>query len=375
MGFQIITLLISTVLFLSKFGNGEELLLSALKKDIEDNVMERVIKYFSKYDKKFKAIDATLKDNEETHQKADVSIKALQAKSQSIENKIGAFEKKISNTSFSVTQERVLKLEELLKFVALRSCYEYKQRGITRSGLYYIDPDGIKVGDNPFLVKCNFKEGITEISHDHQGKIIIPHCPGDRCYHLRLRYPSTIKQVRALIEQSDSCIQEITFECKLTTLVANKRSTGVWLNRDGEEELYFTGSNHGRHLCSCGTNRSCSNRAFGCNCDLKKIEFQTDTGVITNMSALPITGFEYGKFQFSSQYAAISIGNLKCSGSRSVSPNEIYDSCKNLKRHGIESSGNYILNDGSVTFCNMEKAVWDDAIQTKLGNLMFKDVM
>ena len=375
MGLQIITLLISTVILLSKLNNGEELLLSALKKDIEDNVMERVIKYFSKYDKKFQAIDETLKDNDETHQKVDINIKALQAKSQAVEKKIGSLEKKNQNTSFGAIQERVLKLEELLKLVALRSCHEYKQRGITRSGLYYIDPDGIKVGENSFLVKCDFEEGTTEVSHDHQDKIIIPHCSGDRCYHLRLRYPSSIKQIRSLIEQSDSCIQEITFECKLTTLVANKRTTGVWLNRDGEEELYFTGSNHGKHLCACGTNRSCSNKAFGCNCDLKKIESQEDTGVIKNMSALPITGFEYGKFQFSSQSAAISIGNLKCSGSRNISPNKIYDSCKNLKRHGIESSGNYILNDGSVTFCNMEKGMWDDAIKTKLGNLLFKDVM
>ena len=56
-------------------------------------------------------------------------------------------------------------------------------------------------------------------------------------------------------------------------------------------------------------------------------------------------------------------------------PKQIYDSCENLKRIGIEKSGNYLLNDGSVSFCNMEKDIWDTGIQTKLGSLLFKDAM
>ena len=360
---------------LSKSVTCEELLLSALKKDIEDNVMERVIKYFSKYDKRFQSIDATLKVHDERHQKTGEDIQRLQEKQRFLGRKSDSLEKKISNTSISVIQERVLKLEQLSKAVALRSCFEYQQRGITKSGLYYVDPDGLNAGDEPFLVRCDFKSGTTEVAHNLEEKKVIPQCSGNRCYQLHLRYPSSMRQLRTLIELSDSCNQEISFECKLTTLVSNKKPNGVWLNRSGKEEVYFTGSNHGLHVCSCGTNQSCSNKELGCNCDSKKLEVQKDTGVITNMSALPITGFEYGNFQFSSQYSAIHIGKLKCSGSRKISPRQIYDSCKDLKRHGIEYSGNYILNDGSVSFCNMEKSLWDNGLQTKLGTLLFKDVM
>ena len=363
------------VFLLFELSKSEELLLSALKKDIEDNVMERVIKYFSRYDKKFQAIDATLESYDKTHNILKKNVGELRENYKYLERKTGTLEKMNSNTSVRVIQDRVLKLEELSKSVALRSCYEYQQRGITKSGLYYIDPDGLKVGDGPFQVHCDFKSGITEITHNRQEKTIIPHCSGDRCYQLRVRYPSSIRQIRTLIELSDSCSQEITFECKLTTLFSNKRSIGVWLNRNGEAQSYFTGSNYGSHICTCGTNQSCSNKALGCNCDTKKLEFQTDSGLITNMSALPITGFEYGKFQFSSQYAAIFIGNLKCSGSKRIVPNRVYDSCKNMKQDGIENSGNYVLNDGSIIFCNMEKRLWDAGLQTNLGKLVFKDVM
>ena len=369
------TLLLLVLFMLSNSIKSEELLLSALKKDIEDNVMERVIKYFSKYDKRFQSIDAKLKANDDTHQKIGGDIKRLQEKQTFLETKAEALEKKTSNTSVTEIQKRVIRLEELSKSAALRSCYEYQQRGVTKSGIYYIDPDGLKVGDDPFLVRCDFGSKTTEVSHNRREKRVISHCSADRCYQLRLVYPTSIQQIRSLIELSKTCTQEISFECKLTTLSSNKNPNGVWLNRNGKEEVYFSGSNHGKHVCSCGTNQSCSNRANGCNCDSKKLEFQQDKGIITNMSALPITGFEYGKFQFSSQYAAITIGSLKCTGSRNIVPERIYDSCENLKRIGIEKSGNYLLNDGSVSFCNMEKNIWDTGIQTKLGSLLFKDVM
>lgn len=43
--------------------------------------------------------------------------------------------------------------------LALRSCQEYKDAGFTISGLYYIDPDGLNVGDSPITVYCDFETG------------------------------------------------------------------------------------------------------------------------------------------------------------------------------------------------------------------------
>ena len=103
------TILIFVVFMLSKSIKSEELLLSALKKDIEDNIMERVIKYFSKYDKRFQSIDVTLKANDDTHQQMGGDIKRLQEKQIFLETKAEALEKKASNTSVFEIQKRVMK--------------------------------------------------------------------------------------------------------------------------------------------------------------------------------------------------------------------------------------------------------------------------
>ena len=371
---RVIHLTFVTLLFF-KSVKCEELLLSALKKDIEDNVMERVIKYFSKYDKKFQTIEAILDKNIEQLKEVCHGIEVLQNADNNFKRKIDSLEQMNSNTSVEVIKERVLKLEGITKALSLRSCHEYKERGMNISGMYYIDPDGRRGTGLPFPVHCDFESGITEIMHDAKEKVEISHCSGKMCYHLGIRYPTSIEQIKTLIDLSDSCTQEIQIHCKLTTLYINGRPTGAWLNRDGKEEFYFAGSHHGFHVCACGINRSCSNVGSVCNCDTKKLEYQIDSGLITNMSALPITGFRYGNFQIPSQSAAILIGNLKCSGIKNIPPRQIQSSCQNLKRHGFENSGNYVMNDGSVAFCNMEKNFWDSKFETKLGDLMFKDVM
>ena len=93
------------------------------------------------------------------------------------------------------------------------------------------------------------------------------------------------------------------------------------------------------------------------------------------MSALPITGFKYGSFQFPAQSAAITVGSLKCSGRKNISQRRIYDSCKNIKWFAAGGTGNYIIDNGTVVFCNMEKSTDDPKLQTNIGQLNFKDVM
>ena len=56
-------------------------------------------------------------------------------------------------------EERVAKLEELIRIGTLRSCAEYSQYGIKTDGFYMIDPDGPLLGHPPFQVFCNFTSG------------------------------------------------------------------------------------------------------------------------------------------------------------------------------------------------------------------------
>ena len=113
-----------------------------------------------------------------------------------------------------------------------------------------------------------------------------------------------------------------------------------------------------------------------CNCDAGRPETDTDSGFITNMSALPIMGFRYEKVNSDNQSASIYVGNLKCSGIKKVQhQSDIYRSCRNLKLSGVYRSGNYVLNDGSMVFCDMEKRMGDHKLQTHIKNILFKDVM
>ena len=54
---------------------------------------------------------------------------------------------------------------------------------------------------------------------------------------------------------------------------------------------------------------------------------------------------------------------------------KLMDSCANLKTNGMVASGNYILNDQSVVFCEMSKQISDSSLQQHIGNLHYNDVV
>ena len=47
-----------------------------------------------------------------------------------------------------VSDDRISKLEELSRTYAARNCYELKSMGISKTGRYYIDPDGRELESN-----------------------------------------------------------------------------------------------------------------------------------------------------------------------------------------------------------------------------------
>jgi len=151
--------------------------------------------------------------------------------------------------------------------------------------------------------------------------------------------------------------------------------TGVWVDKDGNDQDYFVGSNEGTHVCSCGLLGNCSgtNQGYTCNCDNMVPTIQHDHGVITDSSALPILGFKYGLMLYPAQIATINIGRFKCMGQKTIRPDEVADSCATLKTYGISESGNYILNNENVVFCNMDKLIDESGFQTQVGKLKYDD--
>ena len=89
----------------------------------------------------------------------ETEVKQLRAENTNLKNADDSLEK------------RVEKLEELSKFKTLRSCQELSNRGLTKSGLFDIDPDGDGIGYGPITVYCNFETNETSIYHDREDLI------------------------------------------------------------------------------------------------------------------------------------------------------------------------------------------------------------
>jgi len=271
------------------------------------------------------------------------------------------------------------RLENLELLSTLRSCYEYSMFGISNSGTFSIDPDGPLRGNEPFDVYCRFENGeaITEIIHDKDGVVDISPCADPFCYSLELSYPTTMEQITAIKDISESCTQDITFGCFLSGLSANDVPIGEWINQNGDPEIYFSGSNHNTHICECGVHGNCSGSEenYVCNCDNQIPVVQEDAGTITDMSALPIIGFKYGMMAYESQIATIKIGRLQCRGQKEIDPSLLMESCQNMKTQGIMTSGHYVLNDHNIVFCDMSRQISDSQIQRHVGLLSYNDVM
>jgi len=276
-------------------------------------------------------------------------------------------------------EAQVERLEELAKIHTLRSCSEYAMFGVTKSGFYEVDPDGPLIGNPPFTAYCSFVGGnaTTEVTHNHENvtEITANPCKDPLCWNMTLEYDAPMSQIETLKSLSEFCYQKISFGCFLSGLEANGVPTGVWIDKDGNDQDYFVGANEGSHVCSCGLMSNCSgsNQGYMCNCDNMVPTIQHDRGIITDSSALPILGFKYGLMLYPAQIATINIGRFACMGKKTIDPDDVADSCATLKTYGITESGNYILNNHKVVFCDMNKLIDDNEIERFIGDLVYED--
>ena len=220
-------------------------------------------------------------------------------------------------------EERVEKLENLSKVGTLRSCEEYAAYGIVSSGIYPIDPDGILIGQPPFNVYCRFNdktgEVTTEVMHDFSETLTnVDHCHDPGCYAKNLTYFSEndgkiieISQLEALISLSSECEQSFYYECTLAPLRLEDVDRAFWIGRDGQKNVYFTGSDSSTHACDCYYGDGCRDQELyenSCNCDANVPTPLLDTGVITNSSALPVMTIAFGGLEYEIQQAYFTIG-------------------------------------------------------------------
>ena len=211
-------------------------------------------------------------------------------------------------------------LLELSKMLTVRTCDEMHDYGLNKSDYYLVDPDGPLKGEKPIRVYCDFTEdfGFTQISHDAEDSIEVTHCQDPGCYSREITYDSPMEQIKTLIELSNSCNQLIRYDCYLSPLEENMVTFGYWVDRNGQNQIYWSGENYGNHVCSCHfSEEGCVEEetlSNTCNCDSNNPIPLFDEGYITNSSALPITELKFGGLNYESQSGFHTLGKLSCGG-------------------------------------------------------------
>ena len=346
---------------------GISIILKVATKDINSN---ESYNFDINVEDKISNLERVLFDLTSMMKKEEIKNKVLEQRVLKVELKNEVLEKKNQNlekTNKDINDE-LSYLKELSKLNVVRTCEEMADYGVNQSNFYLVDPDGPLLGEEPIRVYCDFSEGSvsTIISHDSEVKIEVGHCTDPGCYSRQITYDAPMEQIQSLIELSNTCSQEITYNCFLSPLQDEGVNYGFWKDKNGEDQIYWTDSHFGEHVCSCHyTEEGClDEETLGntCNCDSNKPSELSDVGIITNSSALPIMELRFGGLEFDAQSAFHTLGKLSCHGKRTNEPKPA--SCSSLKRNGYFKSGFFnVKEDGQfskLVYCDMASLGYDN---------------
>lgn len=197
----------------------------------------------------------------------------------------------------------------------LESCAALKEAGISESGKYVIDPDGVDKGLSEFEVFCDMssQSGITVIGHDGERRIPVSPCEDPGCYKREFTYSADLAQLNALTKVSQSCEQFVRLDCRHVRFIQS--GWGWWDSWDGEKMDYWGGADPSIRGCACGKTGTCAFPDKLCNCDSNDNIWRTDDGFLRDKRALPIKAVYFGDTNnFPLEMAYHSIGKLRCRG-------------------------------------------------------------
>ncbi|CAG0885455.1 unnamed protein product [Darwinula stevensoni] len=270
----------------------------------------------------------------------------------------------------NTTEGRLQYLEAISLQITPRTCQTLADLGVTRTGEYLVDPDGVLIGEAPIKVICDMETDpvATIVLHDSMGNTAIDRCADPGCYNHSIKYGSPMKQMVALIQHSKSCEQYIRYDCFSSALTTGVIHYAWWVDRHDEPQYYWDGSKAGEHKCNCGLSGNCTDTNFPCNCDAKPPHWESDSGAITNATALPITELRFGGLQFEGQKANYTLGGLTCRGKIPPQDNPA-QSCSTLRQAGNAHSGYYLVNSKKsrlgVVMCRMDLEEKDPKFQVE----------
>ena len=135
-----------------------------------------------------------------------------------LESKVRRLEANVARLQTKVNEQESLLLalkgerQQPREIAIHRSCHEaHAANPSLPSGMYWIDPDGHGVGDDPINVFCDMTsgEGLTSVRHDAEVYTEVGNCEQPGCYSRNITYDATMRQMKALAELSAECHQSI----------------------------------------------------------------------------------------------------------------------------------------------------------------------
>jgi len=238
--------------------------------------------------------------------------------------------------------DKIFSISEFqLRFLSktLASCEDLKGYGISESGRYFIN-GGLEIENQnpPIEVRCEFKSDgtvVTILKNNNDAFHEFEPCSEIGCSKMDPQYKASEVQIKSLVSRSSECKQSLSFDCLNSPLSTRRGELAWWTGFDGEKNYFFHGNDSSEHICQCFEDNTCPHE--GCNCN--KYGSAHDSGIIRSKS-LPMKSMNYGPIttgegmKFKAQ-----IGDLKCSGSISLSFTDCYD----VKEAGLSLPGTYEL--------------------------------
>ncbi|XP_035269113.1 uncharacterized protein LOC118225159 isoform X2 [Anguilla anguilla] len=199
-----------------------------------------------------------------------------------------------------------------------QSCSVLRDIGVLVSGTYIIDPDGPGQEQNPFPVYCDMDSqpgaGVTVVSHNSESRTRVRPCEEAGCYSREVVYQNaSLPQLRALIEASLSCTQDVKVECRHIRFLGAQ--WGWWTSWDGRRVDSWGGATTGSRRCACGERGECDLGLSTCNCDANDEVWRSDEGFLSDMTLLPLREVRFGDTRdVPMEMAFHTIGPLQCRG-------------------------------------------------------------
>jgi len=194
--------------------------------------------------------------------------------------------------------------------IGVETCQELGQRGVSKSGIYPIDPDGKDQHESPIEAFCHLPSGKTSLGETEN--ITIDLCSTQFCFEHDVIHQTPIGQIQSLKDGSQSCYQEIVYSCK----------TAPWKILNEDHLLINGNDNQNYSLSDFGSEGKCNSVSF---------DWIDESIEITDMTILPIKGFKYGPLMSENQGARLKIGPMVC-----TPPEGHYNNTLQLRLNNLE---------------------------------------